>query len=82
MQYQITTKTVEEYLSAFPIKMEEVDKVICRATFAKVDRVTVALKTNCIAVEDARPRVGRLHCIVNSQHLEQGGVSIPVYQPL
>jgi hypothetical protein len=27
MQYQIITKTVEEYLIAFPIKMEEVGKV-------------------------------------------------------
>jgi hypothetical protein len=44
MQYQITTKTVEEYLIAFPIKMEEVDKVIGRPTFTKVNQVTVALK--------------------------------------
>jgi hypothetical protein len=42
MQYQIATKTVEEYLSAFPINMEEVDKVIGR--FTKVNRVTVAFK--------------------------------------
>jgi hypothetical protein len=77
MQYQIITKTVEEYLSAFPIKMEEVDKVIGRPIFTKVNRVTVALKTNCIAMEDARSRVGRLHYIVNSRHLEQGGIGIP-----
>jgi hypothetical protein len=60
MQYQITTKTVEEYLIAFPIKMEEVDRVIGRPTFTIVNRVTVALKTNCIAMEDPRSRVGRL----------------------
>jgi hypothetical protein len=77
MQYQIITKTVEEYLVAFPIKMEEVDKVIGRPTFTKVNRVTVALKTNCIAMEDPRPRVGKLYCIINSQHLEQGGLGIP-----
>jgi hypothetical protein len=77
MQYQITTKTVEEYLSAFPIKMEEVDKVIGRPLFTKVNRVTVALKTNCIVMEDDKSRVGRLHYIINSQHLEQGGVGIP-----
>jgi hypothetical protein len=76
MQYQITTKTVEEYLIAFPIKMEEVDKVIGRPTVTKVNQVTVALKTNCYAMEDPRSRVGRLHCIVNSQHLEQGGIGI------
>jgi hypothetical protein len=28
-------------------------------------------------MEDPRSRVGRLHCIVNSQHLEQGGIGIP-----
>jgi hypothetical protein len=77
MQYQITTKTVEEYLSTFPIKMEEVDRVIGRPTFTKVNQVTVALKTNCIAMEDPRSRVGRLHYIVNSQHLDQGGIGIP-----
>jgi hypothetical protein len=77
MQYQIITKTVEEYLIAFPIKMEEVDKVIGRPTFTKVNRVTVALKTNCIAMEDPRSRVWRLHNIGNFQHLEQGGIGIP-----
>jgi hypothetical protein len=71
MQYQILTKTVEEYLITFPIKMEEVDKVIGGRTFTKVNRVTVALETNCIAMEDPRSRVGRLHCITNSQHLEE-----------
>jgi hypothetical protein len=76
MQYQIVTKTVEEYLIAFPIKMEEVGKVIGRSTFTKMNQVTVALKTNCIAMEDSRSRVGRLHCITNSQHLEQGGMGI------
>jgi hypothetical protein len=76
MQYQIVTKTVEEYLIAFPIKMEEVGKVIGRLTSTKVNQVTVALKTNCIAMEDSRSRVGRLHCITNSQHLEQGGIGI------
>jgi hypothetical protein len=60
MQYQKTTKTVEEYLSAFPIKMDEVDKVIGRPAFTKVNRVTVALKTNCIALEDNRSRVGSI----------------------
>jgi hypothetical protein len=57
--------------------MEEVDKVIGRPNFTKVNRVTVAWKTNCITMEDARSRVGRQHCIVNSQHIEQGGIGIP-----
>jgi hypothetical protein len=70
MQSQIITKMVEEYLIAFPIKMEKVHKVIGRPTFTKVNQVTVALKTNCIAMEDPRSWVGKLHCITNSQHLE------------
>jgi hypothetical protein len=57
--------------------MEEVDKVTGIPNFTKVNRVIVALKTNCIAMEHPRSMVGRLHCIVNSQHLEQGGVGIP-----
>jgi hypothetical protein len=28
-------------------------------------------------MEDPRSMVGRLHCIVNSRHLEQGGIGIP-----
>jgi hypothetical protein len=54
MQYQITTKTAEEYLTAFPIQTGEVDKVIGRPTFTKANKMMVALKTNCIALEDAR----------------------------
>ena len=77
MQYQIETKTVEEYLIAFPIKMEEVDKVIGRPTFTKINKVIVAIKRNCIAMDDTRSRVGKLHCIMNSQHLETGGIGIP-----
>jgi hypothetical protein len=43
----------------------------------EVGKVIVVLKTNCIAMEDPRSMVGRLHCIVNSRHLEQGGIGIP-----
>jgi hypothetical protein len=39
MQYQIATETVEEYLIAFPIEMEEVDKVIGRPTSTKANKV-------------------------------------------
>jgi hypothetical protein len=28
-------------------------------------------------MEDPRSRVGRLHCIINSQHFEQVGIGIP-----
>ena len=77
MQYQIETKSVEEYIIAFPIKQEEVDPVVGRPSFTKWHKVVVALKTNCIAMDDPRSQVGRLHCICNSQHLEINGVMVP-----
>jgi hypothetical protein len=80
MQYQIRIKTVEEFLAAFPIQMEEIDKVIGRPTFIEANKVIKAIKTNCIAMYDARsPALGKLHCITNSQHLELevGGVAVP-----
>ena len=52
--------------------MEEVDKVIGKPTFTKVNKVIVALKTNCIAMEDSRSNLGKLHCIMDSSHLEAG----------
>jgi hypothetical protein len=39
MQYQKATKNVEEYLIAFTIQMEEVDKVIGRTTITKASKV-------------------------------------------
>jgi hypothetical protein len=41
--------------------MEEADKVIGRPTFTKANKVIVAIKTNCIAIEDSRSQVGELH---------------------
>jgi hypothetical protein len=75
MQYQITTKTVEEYLTSFPIKIEEVD--IRRPTFTKANKVMVALKTNCIAMEDTRSNLGKLHCIMDTAHLESTKQAVP-----
>jgi hypothetical protein len=71
MQYQKTPKTVEEYLTSFPIQMEEVDTVIGRP------KVMVALKTNCIAMEDTRSNLGKLHCIMNTAHLETTKLIVP-----
>jgi hypothetical protein len=77
MQYQITTKTVEEYLTSFPIQMEEVNKVIGRPTFTKANKVMVALKANCIVMEDTRSNLGKSHCIMNTAHLETTKAVIP-----
>jgi hypothetical protein len=77
MQYQTTPKTVEEYLTSFPIQMEEVDKVIGRPTFTKANKVVVALKTNCITMEDTRSNLGKSHCIMNTAHLESTKQIVP-----
>jgi hypothetical protein len=77
MQYQTTPKTVEEYLTSFLIQMEEVGTVIGRPTFTKANRVTVALKTNCTAMEDTRSNLGKLHCIMDTKQLEADKQTIP-----
>jgi hypothetical protein len=77
MQYQTTPKTVEEYLTAFPIQMEDVDTVIGRPTFTKANKVMVALKTNCIAMEDTISNLGKLYCIMDTKQLEADKQTIP-----
>jgi hypothetical protein len=74
MQRQIKAKTAEEYLLAFPIQVEEVDKIIDRPTFTSTNKVITALKTNCISIEDERSGLGKLHCIIDSTYMEAGGV--------
>ena len=76
MQYHVATKTVEEYLIAFPIQMEEVDKIIGIPTFAATNKVITALKTNCIAMDDERSGLGKLHCVMDSAHMEAGQVGV------
>jgi hypothetical protein len=34
------------------------------------------LKTNCISIEDERSNLGKLHCIIDSTHMEAGGVGV------
>ena len=43
MQYQIHTKTAEEYLNEFPEQPEVVGKIIGLPTFTTVYKVVVAL---------------------------------------
>jgi hypothetical protein len=76
MQRQLEAKTVEEYLLAFPIQMEEVDKIIDRPTFSSCNKIIVALKTNCISIEDDRSGLGKLHCIIDSAPMEANRVGI------
>jgi hypothetical protein len=76
MQRQLEVKTVEEYLLAFPIQMEEVDKIIDRPTFKSCNKVIKALKTNCISFEDERSDLGKFHCIIDKNNMEEDGVGI------
>jgi hypothetical protein len=76
MQRQLEAKTVEEYLLAFPIQMEEVDKINDRPTFKSCNKVIKALKTNCISIEDKRSDLGKLHCIIDSADMEEDGMGI------
>ena len=46
--------------------------------FTKNYKVTISVETNLIAIHDDRSQVGKLHLAMNSQHLEVGGVGIPV----
>jgi hypothetical protein len=36
-----------------------------------------ALKTNCIAMDDTRSNLGKLHCIMNTAHLESTKLIVP-----
>jgi hypothetical protein len=69
-------KTVKEYLLAFSIQMEEVDKITDRSTFKSCNRIIKALKTNCISIEDERSDLGKLHCIIDTQNMEEDGQGV------
>jgi hypothetical protein len=76
MQRQLEVKTVEEYLLAFPIQMEEVNKIIDRPKFKSCNKVIKALKTNCISIEDEISDLGKLHCIIDTKNIEEDGVGV------
>jgi hypothetical protein len=54
--------------------MEEVNKIIDRPTFKSCNKVIKALRTNCISIEDERSDLGKLHCIIGSENMEEDGV--------
>jgi hypothetical protein len=76
MQRQLEAKTVEEYLLASPKQMEEVNKITDHPTFKSCNRVIKALKTNCVSIEDERSDLGKLHCIINTENMEDDGIGI------
>jgi hypothetical protein len=69
-------KTVEEYLLAFPIQMEEVDKITDCPTFKSCNRIIKALKTNCISIEDEQSDLDKLHCIIDTENMEDDAIAI------
>ena len=70
MNWNYKVLTPEEYLEHFPIKAEEVQLVVGLPTFVSSNVVIVALKTNCIAQDDDRSVLGKLHCIMDTSSME------------
>jgi hypothetical protein len=64
--------TPEEYLKSFPIKAE----VVGQPTFVAANVVITALKTNCIAMDDDRSALGKLHCMMDSSSMEANKTKI------
>jgi hypothetical protein len=53
MSQNILVLSPEDYLERFPIKAEEVPRVIGKPTFVSSNVVISALKTNCIRMKDS-----------------------------
>ena len=70
MNWNYKVLTPEEYLEHFPIKAEEVPPVVGLPTFISSNVVITALKTNCIAMDDDRSNLGKLHCIMDTSSME------------
>jgi hypothetical protein len=56
--------------------MEVADKITDRPTFKSCNRVIKALKTNCISIEDERSDLGKLHCIIDTEDMEDDRIGI------
>ena len=76
MNWNYKVHTPEEYLEHFPIKAEEVPPVIGLPTFVSSNVVITALKTNCIAMDDDRSNLGKLHCIMDTSSMEASKTKI------
>ena len=70
MNWNYKVYTAEEYLEKFPTKQEEVQPVVGLPTFVSAHVVISALKTNCIAMDDDRSNLGKLHCIMDTSNME------------
>jgi hypothetical protein len=78
MNWNYKVLTPEEYLESFPIKAEEVPPVVGQPTFVAANVVITALKTSCIAMDDDRSALGKLHCMMDSSSMESNKTKILV----
>jgi hypothetical protein len=76
MSQTIVILSPEEYLGRFPIKAEEVPRVIGKPIFVASSVVIKALKTNCIRMKDPRSALGKLHCMMDSSSMEANKTAI------
>jgi hypothetical protein len=76
MNWNYKVLAPEEYLEIFPIKAEEVPPVVGQPPFVAAIVVITALKTNCIAMDDDRSALGKLHCMMDSSSMEAGKTKI------
>ena len=76
MSWNCHVLTPEEYLEAFPTKAEEVPPVVGLPTFVSSNVVITALRKNCIAMDDDRSVLGKLHCIIDTSSMETVAASI------
>jgi hypothetical protein len=76
MSQIILVLSPKEYLERFPIKAEEVPRVIGKPTFVSSNVVIKALKTNCIRMKDSQSALGKLHCMMDSASMEANKTAI------
>jgi uncharacterized membrane protein YgcG len=76
MSQAILVLSPEDYLERFPIKAEEVPRVIGKPIFVSSNVVIKALKTNCIRMKDPRSALGKLHCMMDSASMEANKTAI------
>jgi hypothetical protein len=70
MSQTILVLSSEDYLKRFPMKAEEVPRVIGKPTFVSSNVVIKALKTNCIRTKDSQSALGKLRCIMDTTLME------------
>jgi hypothetical protein len=76
MNWNYKVLTPEEYLEKISIKAEEIPPVVGQPTLVASNVVITALKTNCIAMDDDRSALGKVHCMMDSSSMEANKTKI------